>query len=108
MPLLPGVLEHVERHHRVLERAVRLAHELVHLRVGRQMHDEIRLGVLDPVDAARERCIVPREVLEEVAEVVRPGVLPLVDAEDLMAVSLQALREVRADLARRAGDEDAH
>ena len=60
MPLLPGVLEHVERHHRVLERPVWLPDELVHLCVGGQMHDEIRLRVLDAVDPARERRVVRR------------------------------------------------
>ena len=41
---LPRVLEDVERHHRVLERAMRLADELVHLRVRREMHDEVGLA----------------------------------------------------------------
>ena len=49
-----------------------------------------------------------REILEQVGELVRPGVLPLVDAEHLVAVSLEPKREVRPDLARRARDEDLH
>ena len=47
-----GVLEDVEGHDRVLERAMRLAHELVHLRVRGEVHDEVDLGVLDAVDPA--------------------------------------------------------
>ena len=86
--LLRGVLEHVERHHRVLERAVRLPDELVHLRVRGEMDDDVDLRVLDAVDPAGERRVVAREVLQQVAEVVGPRVLALVDAEDLVAVLL--------------------
>ena len=42
-----AVLEHVEGHDRVLERAMRLPHELVHLRVRGQVDDEVDLRVLD-------------------------------------------------------------
>jgi hypothetical protein len=41
---------------------------------------------------------VAREILEQVPEVVRPGVLALVDAEDLMAFLLQSVCQIRADL----------
>jgi hypothetical protein len=51
---------------------------------------------------------VPCEILKQVAELVRPRVLALVDAEDLVAVAPQAEREVRADLPRGAGDQDSH
>ena len=67
---------------------MRLPDELVHLRVRGQVHDDVDLGVLDAVDPAGERRVVAREILEQVAEVVRPGVLALVDAEDLVAVLL--------------------
>src|SRR5439155_13594963 len=95
-------------HDGVLESAVRLAHELVDLRVSREVDDEIDLGVLDAADAARERRVVPRQVLQEIAEVVRPRVQPLVDPEDVMAVADETEREVRADLPGRAGDENPH
>ncbi len=85
-----------------------LAHELVDLRVRGQMDDEIGRRVLDAVDAAGEGRVMAGEVLEQVRELVRPRVLPLVDAEDLVAVPQQAQREVRADLARRPRDEDPH
>ena len=61
---LPAELENVERHDRVLEGAVRLANELMHLGVRGQMHDEIHVGILDAADAAGERRVVTREVLE--------------------------------------------
>ena len=79
---------------------MRLAHELVHLGVRREVHDEIDLGVLDAVDSADERRVVAGEVLQERRErVADPRVRPLVDAEDLVAVLHQAQREVRSDLA---------
>src|ERR687888_2254103 len=107
-PLLTAVLEDVERHHGVLERTMRLAHELVHLRVGGEVHDEVDLRILDAADSVRERRIVAGEILQQVAELVRPGVQALVDAEHLVPVALEARRKVRPDLAARAGDEDAH
>src|SRR4029077_21241690 len=106
--LLGAQLEDVERHDGVLERAVWLADELVPLRVRSQVHHEIDLGVLDATDSSGEGRVVPGEVLEEVLEVVRPGVETLVDAEHVMPASLQPLRQVRPDLAARACDEDAH
>ena len=103
------VLEDVEGHDRVLERAVRLADELVHLRVRGEVDDQVDLRVLDAVDAARKRRVVAGEVLQERRErVADPRVRPLVDAEHLVPVGEQPQREVRADLAGRAGDEDAH
>jgi hypothetical protein len=87
---------------------VRLGHELVHLRVRGEVDDDVDPRVLDAADPARERRIVAGEVLEQVAEVVRPGVDALVDAEDLVAVAPEAQGEVRADLTAGAGDEDAH
>src|SRR5205085_4616596 len=106
--LLAAELEHVERHHRVLERTMRLAHELMHLRVRGEVDDEVDVRVLDAADAAGERRIVPGEILEEIAEHVRPRVQALVDAKDVVAVRDQPQREVRADLPRRAGDENPH
>ena len=94
------VLEHVERHDGVLERAMRLPHELMHLRVRREVDDEVDLGVLDAVDPAAEGRVVARKILEEVRELVRPRVLALVDAEHLVAVPLKPEREIRPDLAR--------
>ena len=44
---------------------MRLAHELVHLRVRGHVHDEIDLGILDAVDPARERRVVAGEVLQQ-------------------------------------------
>jgi hypothetical protein len=58
--LLPAMLEHVERHHRVLERALRLAHELVHLGVRGEMDDDVGRRVLDAADPARERRVRSR------------------------------------------------
>ena len=57
---LPAVLEHVERHRHVLERAGRLAHELVHLGVGGEMDDDVSGGVLDAADASFHGRVVPR------------------------------------------------
>ncbi len=85
-----------------------LGDQLVHLGVRRQVHDEVDFGVLDPADPARVGRVVPGQVLEQVAEVVRPRVLALVDAEDLVPVGEQAQRQVRPDLPRGAGDEDSH
>ena len=87
---------------------MRLRDEQVHLGVRRQVDDEIRLRVRDAADPVRERRVLAGQVLEQVAEVVRPGVHALVDAEDLVAVGQQPEREVGADLAGRAGDENAH
>ena len=64
-----AVLEDVEGHHRVLERALRLADELVHLRVRGEVDDEVDLRVLDAVHAAAERRVVPGEVLQQRVEV---------------------------------------
>ena len=50
----------------------------------------------------------PDEVLEQVAEVVRPGVHALVDAEDLVAVGEEPERQIGADLPGRAGEQDLH
>ena len=87
---------------------MRLAHELVHLRVRGEMDDEVDLRVLDAADAAAERRVVAGEVLEQRREGVGPRVLALVDAEHVVPVGEQAQAEVRADLARGAGDQDAH
>ncbi len=87
---------------------MRLPHELVHLGVRGEVHDEVCLRVLDAVDPARVGRVVACEVLEQVRERVRPRVEALVDPEDLMASLQQPEREVRADLPRGAGDEDAH
>src|SRR5512133_1265651 len=97
-----AVLEDVERHDRVLERAPWLPHQLVHLCVGGEVDDHVRRRIV-VAEAAREG-----QVLEQVAEVVRPRVQALVDAEDLVAVLVQAQGEVRPDLPARAGDENAH
>ena len=70
--LLPDVLEDVVGHDQVLERPMRLPDELVHLRVRGEMDDQVDLRILDAVDSARERRIVAREVLEEIAELVCP------------------------------------
>ena len=107
-PALPAVLEHVEGHHRVLERAMRLRDELVHLRVRRQVDDDVGLRVRDAADPVREGRVLAGEVLEQVAEVVRPRVHALVDAEDLVAVGEEPEREVGADLPGRAGEQDLH
>ena len=61
---LPRVFEDVEGHDRVLERAVRLANELMHLCVRREVDDEVDLRILDAADAAAERRVVAGEVLE--------------------------------------------
>ena len=86
---------------------MRLRDELVHLRVRRQMDDDVDLGVRDAADPVREGRVLAGQILEQVAEVVRPGVHALVDAEDLVAVGQQPEREVGADLPGRAGDQDA-
>ena len=85
-----------------------LADELVHLGVGGEVDDHVGGRVLDAADPALHRGVVAGEVLQEVAEVVGPRVQALVDAEDVMALGEQPQREVGADLAARAGDEDAH
>ncbi len=105
---LPAMLEDVERHRHVLERTSRLADELMHLGVRGEVDDDVRSRVFDASDAAFHGGVMPREVLQQVAEVVRPGVQPLVDAEDVVAVGEEAEREVGADLPTRAGDEHAH
>src|SRR4029078_5130128 len=65
-------------------------------------------GVLDAADPARERRVVAREVLKQRRERFCPRVLSLVDAEHSVPVGEQPQGEVRADLARGAGDQDAH
>jgi hypothetical protein len=102
------VLEDVERHDRVLERAVRLADELMHLCVRGEMDDDVDPRVLDAADPSREGRVVAREVLEQRRELVGPRVHALVDAEHVVAVALEADTEVRADLAGGARDQDAH
>src|SRR5438552_4219244 len=106
--LLAAELQHVEGHHRVLERAVRLAHELVHLRVRPEVDDEVDLGILHAADSTRERWIVAGKILKQVAKIVGPRVQPLVDAEHVVSVTDEAKRKVGADLPGRAGDEDPH
>src|SRR5712691_3882781 len=87
---------------------MRQSDELVHLCVRREMNNQVNLGIFDPADTARKRWVVSGEILEQVAEVVRPRIEPLVDAEDVMTVAREAEREVRSDLAARAGNENAH
>ena len=84
---LPAVLEHVERHRHVLERPGGLADELMHLGVGGEVDDHVGGRVLDSTDATLHRGVVPGEVLQQVAKVVRPRVQALVDAEDVVAVA---------------------
>ncbi len=105
---LSAVLEHVERHRHVLERSGGLAHQLVHLGVGGEVDDDVRGRVLHAADASLHRRVVSGQILQQVAKVVRPPVQALVDAEDLMPFAKQSKREVRADLAARSGDENAH
>ena len=45
---------------------MRLADELMHLRVRGHVHDEVDLRILDAADAAVERRVGPREILESV------------------------------------------
>ena len=78
---------------------MRLADELVHLRVRGQMHDDIGARILDAADAARERRVMAGQILEQRRERVRPAVLALVDAEDLVPVAQQPQPQVGADLA---------
>src|SRR6266566_4600330 len=96
--LLAAELEDVEGHDRVFEGAVRLAHELVHLRVRGEMDDEIDVRVLHSADASWEGRVVTGEILQEITEVVCPGVQPLVDPEDLVPLPLQALAEVASSI----------
>jgi hypothetical protein len=85
-----------------------LSDELVHFRMRGEMNDQVDVGVLDAVDPAWERCVVSREVLEQVAKLAGPRVLALVDTEDLVPVPLQPEREIRADLTRRSREQDLH
>jgi hypothetical protein len=64
-----------------------------------EMDDDVDVRVLDAVDPAPERRVVTGEVLQEIAELVGPGVLALVDPVHLVTVGLESEREVRADLA---------
>ena len=65
-----------------------LPDELVHFCVRGEVDDEIDFRVLDSVDSTAEGRVVTGEILEQVAELVRPRVLPLVDTEDLVPVLL--------------------
>ena len=47
---------------------MRLAHQLVHLRVRGEVDDQVDFGVLDAVDATGERGVVPGEILQESRE----------------------------------------
>ena len=88
---------------------MRLPDELVHLGVRGEMDDDVDLGVLDPVDPAREGCVVAGQVLQERRERVRlPRIRPLVDTEDVVPVRDQAEGEIRADLPGRSCDENPH
>ena len=80
----------------------------MHLRVRGEVDDEVDLGVLDTVDATAKRRVVAGEVLEQVRELVRPGVLAFVDAEHLVAVPLEPEREIRPDLTGGPRHEDLH
>ena len=71
---------------------MRLAHQLVDLRVRCEVDDEVDVGVLDAVDSAPERRVVPCEVLEEIRELVRPLVLALDESEHVQYVALEAQR----------------
>jgi hypothetical protein len=65
-----------------------LPDELVHFCVRSEVDDEIDFWVLDSVDSTAEGRVVTGEILEQVAELVRPRVLPLVDTENLVPVVL--------------------
>jgi hypothetical protein len=43
---------------------MRLPDELVHLRVGCEVDDDVDLGILDTVDPTAEWRVVPGEILE--------------------------------------------
>src|SRR4029077_379882 len=94
---------------RVLQRAVGLAHKLMHLRVRGEMYDEVDRRILDAVDTPAERRVVAGKILQQGREgIADPGVRPLVDTEYLVPVRKQPQGEIRADLAGRAGDKDPH
>ena len=91
------------------ERTLRLPHELVHLRVSGQMDDQVDLGPLDAVHPAPEGRVMAGEILQQRREgIVDPGIRALVDTKDRVAVPQEAKRQIGADLARGAGDENAH
>jgi hypothetical protein len=69
---------------------MRLGHELVDLCVRSEVDDDVDLRILDSADPSRERRVVTGEVLQECGKGVRPRVLALVDAEDRVALPLQA------------------
>ena len=75
--------------------------ELVHVRVSGEVNDRVARREV-------ELDVLHRQVLQQIRELVGPCVRPLVDAEHFVPVALQAQCQVRADLPRRAGDEDAH
>ncbi len=89
-----AVLEHVEGHHRVLERPLGLANELVHLGVRGEVDDELDAFVLDAVHAAAKGRVMPGKILQKSVELLRPAVRALVDAEDLVPVGQEAQRQV--------------
>src|SRR5262245_3355442 len=80
----------------------------MHLRVRGEVDDEVDVRVLDAVDASAKGRVVPGQVLEQVRELVRPRVLALVDAEHVVAVTLEPQGEIRPDLTGRARHEDLH
>ena len=57
-------------------------------------------------DPTREIAIWCGEILQHRGDAIGPGVYALIDAEHLVAGIQQAQREVGADLAARAGDQD--
>ena len=85
------------------------AHELVHLGVRGQVHDEVDRRVLDAADAAAECGVVAGEVLEQRREARRVQAFwRLSTPKTSWPSPSRRSAEVRADLAGRAGDQDAH
>src|SRR5512141_2592699 len=105
---LTAVLEDVVRHHHVLERAMRLAHELLDLRLSSELNYHTAPRLVNAADARGIRRIVAAQVLEQILEVVGPRVRPLVDSEHFVAVSCEPQCQVGSNLTARSGDDYAH
>ena len=75
--------------------------------LGREVDDRLAAGgCARDVVRLRDVAVVELDVAGQVRAVARVG--QLVEHDDLVACAQQPLREMRADEARAAGDEDAH
>ena len=101
---MAAIFQNIECQRDILHCAMWLLNQLVYLRIGCQMHHNIRLWVGHAADPAHEIAVGRGQILEQRGHAICPGIHALVDTEHTVAGIEQPQRQVGADLAARASD----